>query len=886
MGSEEALVDSAAMDSVISSCNDGTKQVNDNIMESENLEVDFVEHFDSYMQDISDRLTISRMVSDSVIRGMVNAVEQEAAEKIANKELEVAKLKEMLQVYHVGADENESLQSDVIFDEPKNISTISDTLMQHSRISNNLGSLGFSAKEQLKKLQKEIDCIKGNGSIRPINSGSELLGLGGILQDKASERWIDVDKMIDSLKINLESVFERVENVVRLSKASVCEWQLEKEFQAEIEGMVINNCFWGVKEEFEQKLWNQNAQFYCNENVNWHENIKGISSLCLELDNISKLLSLSETGQLTSHESSEITGDYFHWKASGNHAASAALHREGSGTHEDSTIVPENLDPAQLKHLSKDEIVNFFKSEMTKMKRHHESKVQEMTEEYFILKRDYLRERGSSLVLRKDKECEVLMKKIPEVMVKLDNFLRVNEKLLAFSTELLDKLKGRLEFLHVENRQLRASVTDKKKEIKCLSFHISDAEDKIAQHSLAEANLLKVIANIKASLEDANIEASICEDLHKCLFKELMGQTKYNAAESDMMYDIMQKTYETISRDVSFNAKSSVKYEIDDSDMEFILMQDLSGIIFREARKEAEEKFYELNVKYANETESRVSHEMQMMEREKALRLEVAEKTKLEQEILLLEASLVQKDVQVQGSTDALKKERQQFELVCHELDDLRDQTSLQQILLLETSIQSHVIKGNLSDVWEQIEQYKVEVCELKQKLELATNEVKELYEENRRHVDDVQEKHDALLMFEMKENEHKRQMETIIVLVKGLSEAVADLDCRITGDIRRINLGLENLSSELGPHVQKVYALKRMGSQYKQAFERRCSDLQKAEAEVDLLGDKADSLLNLLEKIYIALDHYSIVLQHYPGIMEILKLVKKELSGESRKPL
>ncbi|XP_038714106.1 WPP domain-associated protein-like [Tripterygium wilfordii] len=869
MGSEEALIDSAAMDSVVRSCNEGAKQASDNINESEGLGVDFVEDFDSYMQDISDRLTISRMVSDSVIRGMVNAVEQDAAEKIAHKELEVAKLKEMLHVYHVGGDNPESSRLEAICNEPKNMncalySTISEILMQHNRIGDSLGSLRSSTKEQLKKLRKEIDCIKGSGSIRRISSGSELLGLGGILQDKASERWIDVDKMMDSLTINLDSVFEQVENIAFLSKASVCEWHLEKEFQAEIEGMVIKNCFGGLKEEFEQRLWDHNAQFYWNDGVNWLEKIKEVSSLRQELDNISNSLSLSETGQLTSHESLEINGDYFHRKVSGNHAVSAALHREVSGTHEDSMIVHENLDPAQLKHLSKDEMVIFFKTEMTKMKRHHESKVQEMTEEYFSLKRDYLRERGSSLVLRKDKEWEVLRKKISEVIYKLDNFLLENDKLPAFSnnTEMLDNLKDRLEFLHVENSQLRASVTDKKKEIKCLSSQISDTAEKISQHSLAEANLLKVIANTKASLEDANIEASIREDLYKCLFKELMGQINYDAA------------------------KPSVKYEIDDSDMESIWMLDLSGVIVREALKEAKEKLYETNVKYANETESRVSHQMEMMEREKALRLEVAEKNKLEEDILLLEVSLVEKNVQVQRVTDALEKERQHFELVCQELNDLRDQTSKQQILISESSTQSDVIKGNLAETLEQIERYKMEVCELKQKLELATNDVRELYEVNRKHLAVVQEKNDALSLLEMNEKEHKKQMESIIVIVSGLSEAVADLDCGITEDIRKINLRLVNLTSQLGTHAQKVDALKRMSLLYKQAFERRCFDLQKAEAEVDLLGDEANSLLNLLEKIYIALDHYSIVLQHYPGVMEILKLVKKELSRESRKPV
>jgi len=40
---------------------------------------------------------------------------------------------------------------------------------------------------------------------------------------------------------------------------------------------------------------------------------------------------------------------------------------------------------------------------------------------------------------------------------------------------------------------------------------------------------------------------------------------------------------------------------------------------------------------------------------------------------------------------------------------------------------------------------------------------------------------------------------------------------------------------------------------------------------QVDLLGDEVDTLLGLLGKIYMALDHYSPVLQHYPGVRTFL---------------
>lgn len=36
---------------------------------------------------------------------------------------------------------------------------------------------------------------------------------------------------------------------------------------------------------------------------------------------------------------------------------------------------------------------------------------------------------------------------------------------------------------------------------------------------------------------------------------------------------------------------------------------------------------------------------------------------------------------------------------------------------------------------------------------------------------------------------------------------------------------------------------------------------------QVDRLGDEVEDLVSILEKVYIALDHYSPVLQHYTGV-------------------
>ncbi|KAJ6727641.1 WPP DOMAIN-ASSOCIATED PROTEIN [Salix koriyanagi] len=508
MGSEEVMENSVLTDVSMSSCNGMMVQHTDGIEESENLGADLLKDFDLCWEDFEDRLTVSRMVNDSVVKGMVSAVEQEAEQKIAQKELELTRLKAELHLYHVGADENDSV----------------------------------------KKLNKEIHKVKESCSMRRRNSASEILGLSGILPEKVPDKWSDMDRMLEDLGATLDSFYKHTDDMVCFSKLSLFEWQQEREFQAEIEGLVVQNYIRGLQEEFEQSLWDQNTQLFGNGSASWLEKVKKLSSLRQELDAIAKSLFVSESGQLISY------GSFEHRMSSGHHVS--------NGNHDESIItMPENLEAAQLKHMNREELFHYLKTEMTKMKRHHESKVQEMTEEIFILKREYFKERGSSLPVRKDKDLDILRKKIPGVILKLDDILVENEKMpfASNNAESLDSLKNRLESLRLENRELRDLLAQKKREIKLLSSQVSDATEKMSQHSLTEVNLLRTITNLKSLIDDTHIGTTISEDLHKILLKELVGQIKCFTKESDREYDMMEGIDEIIFREAAQNAKSASK---------------------------------------------------------------------------------------------------------------------------------------------------------------------------------------------------------------------------------------------------------------------------------------------------------------------------------------
>ncbi|KAE9594837.1 hypothetical protein Lal_00013215 [Lupinus albus] len=843
---------------------DGGECYSDNGKENESLGDYILEEMESIWLDIDERLTILRLVSDSVIKGMVSAVEEQAAERIAQKELEVIGLKKILHSFEEGSDAK-TLGFSALICEPHEAAThhISDAVLEHGGLFGS-DSLQVAVTEQLKQLKKEINKIRGSSSIKRICSGSDLVGLGGILQEDVPERWIYVDKSFESLNDTLDALCRRVEVMDWSLKASL--WHEELEFRSEIERMVISNCIRGLQQEFEEKLW----ELYDFESRNCFDQHKEISSLRLELDSIFKALSVSETGLLISHGSLENgeewchskRADHFHWKLPTS--LSLTLTLEENGKHENSkNSKHENLDPSLLKHESREELITYFNSEITKMRRNHECQLQEMTEENFRLKREVLnlKERGSHLLLKKDKDFDLLKKKIPHVISKLDKILVGNEKVNQFTEniESLSSSKDRLDFLLSENHQLKDTLTDKKKEIKSLSSQLSDVVEKLSLQQVTENNLLQTIRKLEDDIGDAHTEVSVIQDVYKCLCEDITSEFRCVSEELHMKNSIMEEIYETILKETAHSSQASWDMEIEAADMNSSIMQglmDINQIIFKEA----------------------------LVDANKALQFEGGEKEELKQKMLTLTSMVEEREKLAQEATDALLQQKQKMELASEQINSLRTHALRQQGLITETNKELDATKGDLFKTLNETEQYKEQMHKLHTKLECRMNELREADDERRLLCSVTQKQQDALTLVEAKERETRKQMESTIDLIHKLLTMVTDFEARVNGDMSKYCLRLENMKSEFRYINNKANILKTTGLVYKQRLETKCSDLAKAEAEVDLLGDEVDILLNLLEKIYIALDHYSPILQHYPGVIEILELIRRELNGEPRK--
>ncbi|CAF2122740.1 unnamed protein product [Brassica napus] len=792
-------------------------EVNGVVKENENVNVNvaFLDDFESYWDDVNIGLMISRVVNDTILRATVAAVEAEAAQKIAEKDLELSRVRETLSLYHVGSEEIEA----------------SSDKASLELTDGSLNSLKNVARKQLVMLVEELTSLrkyvhvnKAGATVDDDTSGAHEIGSK------------TVDKMLDSLKSILETVLKR-KNETELPSS----WQQEHDFQKVIESAVVTTFVRSLKDEYQQRLLEKEAECGGNRS-SLLGNIKEITGLRQELEAIRKALSDHENGDIEAGEVGDRKRvEQLHRKMSAS--LSSAL--DTNGKH-DVGSVPENFDT--LKHLTPIELINHFNTEMNQMKRDHDYEIQEMTEQCFTFKRKYLnlKERGSFSFVGKGKELDALKKKIPSVISKLDKILVEDEKLVSEGKNNAE-FKSRLDSLLLENHQLKDSL--------------SEAAEKMSQFSQAEADHQKLIRRLELDADDSHVEASIAEDVRRCFMKEFLGQIRSAKQETDLEHSKMREAYELILKDLESKADRESKDGFVDSCLESLITEECSAVIYKEALKEADKKTVELNLR--------------VTENEEALKLAMVDKKRLNEEIHRLECLVKEKEGLVQTAVSDLAAERKKLEVVSQQIKDLQSHTEEQQMKIQETSEALRVMSAR---ELEKIAGYEKKISGLRRELDL----IRENWEETK---DEKRKTEEKLSATKAEKESIRKQLLSLDLVPQKFMEGFNILEGLVAEKTQKTNSRLKNMHSQLCDLSHQINELKGKASMYKQRFEKKSSDLQKAEAEVDLLGDEVETLLDLLEKIYIALDHYSPVLKHYPGIIEILKLVRRELSGEAKRP-
>ncbi|ESW23862.1 hypothetical protein PHAVU_004G082400 [Phaseolus vulgaris] len=109
-----------------------------------------------------------------------------------------------------------------------------------------------------------------------------------------------------------------------------------------------------------------------------------------------------------------------------------------------------------------------------------------------------------------------------------------------------------------------------------------------------------------------------------------------------------------------------------------------------------------------------------------------------------------------------------------------------------------------------------------------------------------------------------------------------AEFGAMICQKFEMMTVRLEKMKDCLDPLIELVGCFRSKELLYQKAFIKRCQNLQKAEAEVDLLGDQVDALITLLEKIFATLHQHAPALQQFFEVYDILELIKRELISGS----
>ncbi|KAF3333676.1 WPP domain-associated protein-like protein [Carex littledalei] len=729
-----------------------------------NSENQFMEDFDTYWDELGDRLSISQTVDDSIMREMVKAVCEEAKEKIASKEREIYLLNSKLNKYK---------NTDIDVKLP-NFAVIDDEITRAVlRLRRGLMEAGLDLcyQAQFEKfrasLEEQIQALKGE-----------------VEQEK-----------IDALNSVLNFSFEQINHIFGVLKSVIFENQWEHELQKEVSSIVFRSYFEGFYEEFESKLQEKLGA--------WKLVLQELNILREELNSISKSLLESDMAtasvKVKDHDTTTVAGT-------------------------DKTLSENEMANLEvyLKHMSKEETIDYFKGEITKMRRQHETAMHERTEELFKLKRDLLKVRNSA-PLRKDKDFEYVKQRLPEVIVKLDEVMLKEVKLrvsCADKVEEIRRLEGRINQLVHENRNLKDLVEDTRKSQSLLDEGVIDQIAKLSVETEALKGridcLLSENSNLRDLLENTRKVQSLSEE-------QLLGKIKDLSAEIEDL-QVLSEVGTTVNQTVLAEILYGSRCKFEDQKIKSIITEQKLG---------------------KEKPSVGIDQEMQKLNEITSVYLGENEKFTIET-----------------GSRLAIQNRK--IEIIIGDIETLREKLKTQFDSTSDSKREIELTKNRLH-----------EALVLAARYEMELEKQRDLIDRNRKENQTVS----SLLL--RKEKEGKMVLDFISHFTEKILAEFRECENKLQQSIKSSENRLRTLVSEFGTLVQQFSQSRQNELVFKQLLEIRTSNLAKAEAEVDLLGDEVDALTSLLGKLYIALDHYSPVFVHYPGVMEILKLIKKELQGE-----
>jgi hypothetical protein len=262
---------------------------------------------------------------------------------------------------------------------------------------------GVSCTEYLDLMKVEVDQLlhKLNDDIRALKSYNWTHDIHA--DDSCSVvcrcgKLIETGEGFNSLKLLLAVVFQHIREMLRLVNTSADDLQWEHELQLEVTDIIIGGCIRGLQDELERKLFEKSSTI-SSLRKNLQETVTQCASIREDLIAISNTLLPPEEESHMSNSKHESTGNrsdrwkfsFFGKRTCDDLSPSPGEVNVNSATQKSinpSEVISEKSDFRHLKGMARQEMLNYFRSEISKLKRLHEIDLQERTEELFKFKRE------------------------------------------------------------------------------------------------------------------------------------------------------------------------------------------------------------------------------------------------------------------------------------------------------------------------------------------------------------------------------------------------------------------------------------------------------------------------------------------------------------------
>ncbi|XP_044975591.1 WPP domain-associated protein-like isoform X2 [Hordeum vulgare subsp. vulgare] len=549
-----------------------------------------------------------------------------------------------------------------------------------------------------------------------------------------------------------------------------------------------------------------------------------VYSIRQQLHAISKSLLNSEWGLSGSQYNFDGADDVSKLRDNEHSSRNGSAKVESAGASPDAAFA----DASCLKHLDRDALIAHFNKEMNTMKRMHDKVVEMKTEEIFALKRNLLNKEGSNpWHLRNNKEFEQIRKKIGEVMTRLDGLLMENNKRTTsgVKAETFAGQQDKKNVLDSEIQQIQGAATNNQVEVCAFPTQASHIASIEADHA-------KKIGMLESDIEEARMATMIREEIEMIVLREFVNE---------------------------------IEIRLHGNEMEHNMKQDICSVIQNEAVAEA--------VLNLNSTLLKYNEEKSCSEAASTIQKQEIENLKRAVDSF---SKVVREKEECQIELGAMKGH---MDLLSHQLDLLKVKVEKQDSCISEKNKEFDMIVGRVEQALQHVRQNEINMSEFHDRFRNATDSLKEVEKQNHYLCKVIEEKEKIFTSTIYKEKEFKEHMTSLVESMREFENLVTDQQAIIANKVQHSESRFCLLKDQCKHLMKEGNLLRRKALRYKEISETRGSNLQKAELEVDLLGDEVEALTDLLAKIYIALDHYSPVLQHYTGVMETLNMIKKHIS-------